>query len=139
MNLIELIAEQESLAERISIIQAEKDAVSEKINAIVEPIIAQERQKQGKDTGTLSLLIEDGLVIKHVVPEIVSWNQGILKGLWEKIKASGDKPENYMDQKFNISETAYGKFPDGIKKAFDPAREVKPGKAKITFEDGIPF
>ena len=139
MNLIELIAEQESLAERISIIQAEKDAVSEKINAIVEPIIAQERQKQGKDTGTLSLLIEDGLVIKHVVPKIVSWNQGILKNLWEKIKASGDKPENYMDQKFNISETAYGKFPDGIKKAFDPAREVKPGKAKITFEDGIPF
>ena len=139
MNLIELIAEKERIKERLSIVAAEAAGIDEKINAIVEPIIAQERQKQGKDTGTLSLLIEDGLVIKHVVPKIVSWNQGILKNLWEKIKASGDKPENYMDQKFNISETAYGKFPDGIKKAFDPAREVKPGKAKITFEDGIPF
>ena len=137
MNLIELIREKEKMEERLAIVAAEIASIDEKIFAIVGPVFEKERLAHGKDTGTLSLFL-DGVEVKQNLPKIVKWDQCILKGLWEKIKASGDKPENYMDQKFNISETAYGKFPDGIKKAFDPAREVKTGKPKLTFEV-LPF
>ena len=85
----------------------------------------------GRDFGTVH--VRDGaLHIKYELPKKVTWNQGILKEMAERIVASGDKVEDYIDVKLSVSESRYTNWPSALQQQFAAARTVEEGKPTIT-------
>lgn len=85
----------------------------------------------GRDFGTVH--VSDGaLHIKYELPKKVTWNQGILKEMAERIVASGDKVEDYIDVKLSVSESRYTNWPTALQQQFAAARTVEEGKPSIT-------
>ena len=62
----------------------------------------------------------------------VTWSQPILKEMAERIVASGDKVEHYIDIKFSVSESRYSNWPPALQEQFAAARTVEEGKPTIT-------
>lgn len=88
-------------------------------------------REAGRDFGTAH--ISDGpLHVKFELPKKVSWNQTILKEIAERIVASGDKIEDYIDIKLSVSETRYTSWPTTLQQQFAAARTVDEGKPTIT-------
>ena len=132
-GLKELIQIQEIIKGQIEYQKTELSQVEEEIeNKIAEPI-KQIRLLQGKDTGTINLEIEN-VKIKHDLPKQVVWDQGKLKQIVVKIHHAGDDPDKYVSAKYSVSEKQFKSFPSEIRSVFMQAREVKTGKAKITFK-----
>jgi hypothetical protein len=85
----------------------------------------------GRDFGTAH--VSDGaLHVKYEVPKKVTWNQTILKEMAERIVASGDKVEDYIDIKLSVSESRYTNWPTALQEQFAAARTVEEGKPTIT-------
>lgn len=85
----------------------------------------------GRDFGTAH--VNDGpLHVKYELPKKVSWNQTILKEMAERIVASGDKVEDYIDVKLSVSESRYTNWPQALQEQFAAARTVEEGKPSIT-------
>lgn len=85
----------------------------------------------GRDFGTAH--VNDGpLHVKYELPKKVSWNQTILKEMAERIVASGDKVEDYIDVKLSVSESRYTNWPQALQEQFAAARTVEEGKPTIT-------
>lgn len=92
---------------------------------------AQEaRRTDGKDTGTVRL--QDGLVtVVAELPKRVDWDQAMLAGLVERIRADGADPAEYVDLAFSVPERKYTAWPKDIRQEFEPARTVRTGKPKF--------
>lgn len=85
----------------------------------------------GRDFGTAH--ISDGpLRIKFELPKKVSWNQKQLAEIAERIVASGEKVEGYIDTKLAVSESRYTNWPPALQQQFAAARTVEPGKPTFT-------
>jgi len=85
----------------------------------------------GRDFGTAH--INDGaLHVKYELPKKVTWSQAILKEMAERIVASGDKLEDYIDIKLSVSESRYTNWPTALQEQFAAARTVEEGKPSIT-------
>jgi hypothetical protein len=94
---------------------------------------AQEaRRAEGKDTGTVRL--QDGPVrVVAELPKRVDWDQAMLAGLFERIRADGADPTEYVDIAFSVPERKYTAWPKDIRQEFEPARTVRTGKPKFRF------
>ena len=92
---------------------------------------AQEaRRAEGKGTGTVRL--QDGPVtVVAELPKRVDWDQTILAGLVERIRADGADPAEYVDISFSVPERKYTAWPKDIRQEFEPARTVRTGKPKF--------
>ena len=85
----------------------------------------------GRDFGTAH--VNDGaLHVKYELPKKVIWSQTILKEMAERIVASGDKVEDYIDVKLSVSESRYTNWPTALQEQFAAARTVEEGKPSIT-------
>ena len=85
----------------------------------------------GRDFGTAH--VSDGaLHVKYELPKKVTWSQTILKEMAERIVASGDKVEDYIDIKLSVSESRYTNWPTALQEQFAAARTVEEGKPTIT-------
>jgi len=85
----------------------------------------------GRDFGTAH--VNDGaLHVKYELPKKVIWSQTILKEMAERIVASGDKVEDYIDIKLSVSESRYTNWPTALQEQFAAARTVEEGKPTIT-------
>ena len=85
----------------------------------------------GRDFGTAH--VNDGaLHVKYELPKKVTWSQPILKKMAERIVASGDKIEDYIDIKLLVSESRYTNWPPALQQQFAAARTVEEGKPTIT-------
>ena len=85
----------------------------------------------GRDFGTAH--VNDGaLHVKYELPKKVIWSQTILKEMAERIVASGDKVEDYIDIKLSVSESRYTNWPTALQEQFAAARTVEEGKPSIT-------
>lgn len=85
----------------------------------------------GRDFGTAH--VNDGaLHVKYELPKKVTWSQTILKEMAERIAASGDKVEDYIDVKLSVSESRYTNWPTALQEQFAAARTVEEGKPSIT-------
>ena len=85
----------------------------------------------GRDFGTAH--VNDGaLHVKYELPKKVTWSQPILKEMAERIDASGDKVEDYIDIKMSVSESRYTNWPQALQEQFAAARTVEEGKPTIT-------
>ncbi|PJK06618.1 hypothetical protein CO612_03375 [Lysobacteraceae bacterium NML71-0210] len=88
-------------------------------------------RESGRDFGTAH--VNDGaLHVKYELPKKVTWNQAILKEMAERIAASGDKIEDYIDVKLSVSESRYSNWPTTLREQFAAARTVEEGKPSIT-------
>jgi hypothetical protein len=85
----------------------------------------------GRDFGTAHVS-EGALHVKYELPKKVSWSQPILKEMAERIVASGDKVEDYIDIKLSVSESRYINWPPALQQQFAAARTVEEGKPTIT-------
>lgn len=88
-------------------------------------------RESGRDFGTAH--VNDGaLRVKYELPKKVTWNQAILKEMAERIAASGDKIEDYIDVKLSVPESRYSNWPTTLREQFAAARTVEEGKPSIT-------
>ena len=88
-------------------------------------------RESGRDFGTVH--ISDGpLHIKFELPKTVSWNQKQLGEIAERIVASGEKVEGYLDIKLSVSESRYTNWPPALQQQFAAARTVDAGKPSFT-------
>ena len=55
-----------------------------------------------------------------------------VKEMAERIVASGDKVEDYIDIKLSVSESRYTNWPTALQEQFAAARTVEEGKPSIT-------
>ena len=62
----------------------------------------------------------------------MTWNQAILKEMAERIVASDEKVEDYIDVKLSVSESRYSNWPTTLREQFAAARTVEEGKPSIT-------
>lgn len=84
-------------------------------------------RESGRDFGTA--YVSDGsLRIKFELPKKVSWNQKQLGEIAERIVASGEKVEDYLDIKLSVSESRYTNWPAALQQQFAAARTVDSGK-----------
>ena len=84
-------------------------------------------RESGRDFGTAH--ISDGVLrIKFELPKKVSWNQKQLGEIAERIVASGEKVEDYLDVKLSVSESRYTNWPAALQQQFAAARTVDSGK-----------
>jgi hypothetical protein len=88
-------------------------------------------RESGRDFGTVH--ISDGsLRIKFDLPKKISWNQKQLSEIAERIAASGEKVEGYLDIKLSVSESRYTNWPPTLQQQFAAARTVDSGKPSFT-------
>jgi len=88
-------------------------------------------RESGRDFGTAH--ISDGpLRIKFDLPKKISWNQKQLSEIAERIAASGEKVEGYLDIKLSVSESRYTNWPPTLQQQFAAARTVDSGKPSFT-------
>ena len=106
-----------------------------KVDAALEQRFGQQGREALRDTardfGTAHFNV-DGVHVKYELPKKVSWDQKKLKAIAERIVASGETVESYLDVKLSISETRYTNWPPSLQQQFADARTVDAGKA--TFE-----
>lgn len=94
------------------------------------------RRVEGKDTGTVRL--QDGAVtVVCDLPKRVDWDQAMLAGLVERIRADGADPAEYVDIAFSVPERKYTSWPKDIRQEFEPARTVRTGKPKFRLQLGV--
>ena len=85
----------------------------------------------GRDFGTAH--IGDGpLHIKFELSKKVIWNQRQLAEIAERIVASGEKVEGYLDIKLSVPESRFTNWPPALQQQFAAARTVEPGKPSFT-------
>ncbi len=106
-----------------------------KVDAALEQRFGEQGREALRDTardfGTAHFNV-DGVHVKYELPKKVSWDQKKLKAIAERIVASGESVESYLDVKLGISETRYTNWPPALQQQFADARTVDAGKA--TFE-----
>ena len=66
------------------------------------------------------------------LPKKVSWNQQQLTEIAERIVASGEKVEGYLDIKLSVSESRFTNWPPALQQQFAAARTVDSGKPSFT-------
>ena len=88
-------------------------------------------RNSGRDFGTAHVN-DVALHVKYELPKKVTWSQTILKEMAERIVASGDKVEHYIDIKFSVSESRDSNWPPALQEQFAAARTVEEGKPTIT-------
>jgi len=85
------------------------------------------RREASKDTGTIRFE-QDGVTVVADLPKKVDWDQTLIAGVVERIRAAGDDPNQYVDVAIKVPERKYTAWPENIRAAFAPARTVKTGK-----------
>jgi len=106
-----------------------------KLDAALEQCYGEQARaalrESGRDFGTAHL--SDGpLHIKFELPKKVSWNQTQLGAIAERIVASGEKVEGYLDVKLSVPESRYTNWPPALQQQFVAARTVEPGKPSFS-------
>lgn len=86
-----------------------------------------------RDFGTTHLT-ERGFRVTFELPKRVHWDQKRLAEVAERIVASGEPVEDYLDIKLSVPESRYNNWPPALKAQFAPARTVEPGKASFRLE-----
>ena len=71
---------------------------------------------------------QDGVTVVADLPKRVDWDQALITGVVERIRAAGDDPTQYVDIAIKVPERKYTAWPESIRTAFAPARTVKTGK-----------
>ena len=78
--------------------------------------------------GALGCFDDNGVTVVADLPKRVDWDQALIAGVVERIRAAGDDPTQYVDIAIKVPERKYTAWPESIRTAFAPARTVRTGK-----------
>lgn len=104
----------------------------ERLNAALEQRYGEQARTGLRDSGRdfgVTHLTDGPLQVTYELPKRVSWNQAQLREMAERILASGERVEDYLDIDLSVPEARFKNWPPALKAQFAPARTVKPGKA----------
>lgn len=106
----------------------------ERVNAALDQRYGEQGRAalvdSGRDFG-VSHLSDGPLRVTYELPKRVSWDQKRLAEIAERVVASGERVQDYMDVDLSVSETRFNSWPPALKEQFAAARTVKPGKASF--------
>ncbi len=138
MTLPQLLQERDNLTAQLAEVQKPVKKLLENINtqidAAVQTPLQAKRKTEGKDTGTVTLLM-DGIEVKQVITKSVKWDQTKLDAIATRIQTENGDPSKYISRKvtLTVAEKEYAAWEPNIQAIFNEARTVKPGSPKITF------
>ena len=89
--------------------------------------------ESGRDFG-VTHFADGPLRISYELPKRVTWDQKRLSDIAERISASGERVQDYIDVELSVSESRFNGWPPVLKEQFAEARTVKAGKAKFVLE-----
>lgn len=119
---------------RLNELMAWAKQARERVNTALEQRYGEQVRaalvESGRDFG-VSHLSDGPLRVTYELPKRVSWNQKRLAEIAERIVASGERVQDYMDVDLSVSETRFNNWPPALKEQFAAARTVKPGKASF--------
>jgi hypothetical protein len=128
-----LAALREEVEEALARAKCIKERLDQALDLKFSARAAAARLAERKDTGTVRIT-DDGFVVIADLPKRVKWDQAALTSIVERIRAAGEDPAEYVTTEFEVSERAYGAWPQAIRSAFAPARTVETGKPTYRFE-----
>ena len=124
----------EDVAECEARVAARKKIVADEISRRLNGPNSDTRTTIGKSTGTVRF-DHDGFVIVADAPKNVEWDQAKLVAAIATVQQWGEPVTDYVDIKYSVPEKRYEAWPLTIKKVFEPARTVSPGKPKFKIEE----
>jgi hypothetical protein len=97
----------------------------ERVNTALEQRYGEQARaalvESGRDFG-VSHLSDGPLRVTYELPKRVSWDQKRLTEIAERIAASGERIQDYMDVDLSVSETRFNNWPPALKEQFAAAR-----------------
>jgi hypothetical protein len=90
------------------------------------------RREQDKETGVVRFLDGD-IRIAADLPKKLIWNQKKLATLAERIRTSGEDPNEFIDISYKVAERKYTAWPESLRASFSSARTLKTGKQTFVF------
>jgi uncharacterized protein (UPF0128 family) len=102
----------------------------------IDDHIFNQLKDQIKSQGSTTVK-QNGYKITVTIPMRTQWDETKLRNIAENIKQHGDDPEQYITFKATVPESKYKSWPEQIRKVFEPARTIKPGKRKVEVKDGV--
>ena len=131
---VELIA---GLLEELGDAQAYAKRAAEKLHEACTLKFAadagKQREREGKDTGTVRLYRGDFTVIADL-PKAVAWDEPALERIERDLIDAGEEPTEYIKVKRVVSEAAFTRWPASLQRMFNPARTVGVGRATYKIE-----
>lgn len=110
--------------------QAHKRIVAQ-ILELTEAEIQRELKAKDEPFGTVHA---NGFTFN--VPKKITWDEVKLRDLAAQIAKDGEKPEEYIDISYAVSESKFKAWPEAIKNAFIPARTVQQGNVAVKLKKG---
>jgi len=136
VSLPGLLEEQAAVLSEMEALKKSLAAIESEIAAKLKEPMDLKLRDAGKDTGTVHFEV-DGIHVKATVQKVVKWDQEKLASLCARMVESGEDPAAWMEiedvRTYKVPEARFAKFPEWAKKAFLPARVVKPGKPRFEF------
>jgi len=119
---------------RLNELMAWAKQARERVNTALEQRYGEQGRaalvESGRDFG-VSHLSDGPLRVTYELPKRISWDQKRLAEIAERIAASGERVQDYIDVDLSVSETRFNNWPPALKEQFAAARTVKPGKASF--------
>jgi len=105
-----------------------KKKIEEEITKRYDHSLTQKRKE--KPFGSI-VVVDGDYSFTETLPRKVKWDQKELKEIYNKIKSDGEKPEDYMNVKYNVSEKGFSDMKTEMQTLFKEAREVSYGAKTI--------
>lgn len=119
-------------------LKAEQDRVKSYDLALKAVLAAKYHRRAASERGDEeygTARVNDGeYVAVSNVPKKVDWDQAVLAEIVGRIRASNDKPEQYVKIEYSIEEKKWNSWPESLKAQFLAARSVKAGTETIKLE-----
>lgn len=128
LEVLDAISAQAEEAKKIA--DAARKAVIGVIESRLAPQITAAFLAKQADTGTVHVAAE-GYEVEINRPKRVEWDQSGLQSVWDKIRAAGDDPGEYIKVSMTVDERAYTGWPTFLRSQFAEARTVKTGAVSI--------
>jgi len=130
----EAIERIQSLDVQIKHLQSTKKQIEAELLLSVDNQVKDQLGDKEYGCGTANIQ-DDVYNVKVVVRKKVKWDQEQLELINLRILASGADPQEYIAQKFSVSETSYKGWTQAVKEIFEPARTVEQTNPTITIEE----
>ena len=114
-------------------LQSSNKQLEDEIFKHIEKEVSSQLLDKEYGAGTANVLIGE-TKIKVAVSKKVTYEQDGLKKVFYQLRDMGQNPEEYIQTKYDVSESKYKAWPTSLKDLFKSYRIVEPSKPKLEIE-----
>ena len=96
---------------------------------------AQVRSQQQQEYGEVEF-DDDGVKVLVDLPRDISWDQGKLRAIAQRIQEQGEDPSEFLDIHYSVSQDKFDQWPQHIRRSFEPALQIKTGRCTYRLVGG---